>query len=43
MKLHNIPINDKLVIKVITDLHFLKGFGPDCIPEVIELIECMYE
>ena len=34
-KLHNISVTPKMVKKVITNLDFSKGSGPDCIPVVV--------
>ena len=39
LKLHNIPINLKLVTNSITDLDFSKASGPDCI-SVVFLSNC---
>ena len=35
LKLHNISVTPKMVIKVITDLDLSKASGPDCIPVVV--------
>ena len=34
-KLHNISVNPKVVLKVITNLHLAKASGPDCIRVVV--------
>ena len=35
LKLHNISVTPKMVIKVITNLDSSKASGPDCIPVVV--------
>ena len=35
LKLHNIPVTPKMVIKVVMNLDFSKASGPDCIPVVV--------
>ena len=35
LKLHNISVTPKMVIKVIMNLDLSKAYGPDCIPVVI--------
>ena len=35
LKLHNISVTPKMVRKIVMDLDFSKGSGPDCIPMVV--------
>ena len=35
LKLHTFSVTPKMVKKVITNLHFSKASGPDCIPVVV--------
>ena len=35
LKLHNIPVNPKLIKKVITNLDLSKSYCPDCVPLVV--------
>ena len=35
LKLHNISVTPKMVVKVITNLDLSKASGPDCIPVVV--------